>query len=71
MDIIFDVRLDYIKDPLVLFCDHCCFLLLQLYHILNNPLKLVAIGRSPPLEQVIFDDLTLKHLIGKRDEFLL
>ena len=71
MDIIFDVRLDYVKDPLVLLSDHRCFLLLQLNHILNYPLKLVAIGRSPPLEQVVFDDLALKHLIGKGDEFLL
>lgn len=71
MDIIFDVRLEYVKDPLVLLGNHCCFFLLQLNHILNYPLKLIAICRRLPLVQVVFDDLTLKYLSGKGDECLL
>ena len=62
-DIIFDERLDYVEDPLILFSDHRTFFLLPLNHILNDPLKLVVIARRLPLDQVVFDDLTLKYLI--------
>ena len=57
------MRLDYVKDPMILFSDHRTFFLLPLNHILNDPLKLVVIARRLPLDQVVFDDLTLKYLI--------
>ena len=63
IDIIFNVRFDYIKDPLILFSDHRTLIILTLNHFLNNALKLVVIARRLPLDQVVFDDLTLKYLI--------
>ncbi len=65
IEIKFGVRLEQVNDPLIMLSDHCLFFLLPLNHILNNPLELVVIGSLLPLDQVVFDDFTMKYLIGK------